>query len=231
MAMKKILLTLAVVFLLAPPAHAEKEFRVVVFGDSLSSGYQIQPDDAFPAKLERKIKLAGYAKTKVISISSANATTASATQEVDKVKRELPDVIIIMLGINDVIRSVLPSATKNNLNAIITQLKPTGAFIVLVGVSAPIQNGKNYYQETQANFYELAKMHNLYFFPTALLGVEGNPSFTMADGIHPNALGVDVMVENIYPFVNTGLRWRLDVYKYEQEIQGNTTPAALLPPP
>jgi len=210
---------------------AEKEFRVVVFGDSLSSGYQISKDDAFPAKLQRKIKLLSFPKTTVISISKLAATTASAIQDVDEVNRELPDVVVIMLGINDVIRRVVPSATKSNLDYIIKQLKPTGAFIVLVGVSAPIQNGENYYTESQKNFYELASGNGLYFFPTALSGVEGNPAFTMADGIHPNSLGVDVMVENIFPLVDTGLRWRNDVYNYELELTRIQTPAGVLPAP
>lgn len=212
-------------------AHAEKEFKVVVFGDSLASGYQIQPEDAFPAKLERKIRAAGYNRLTMVNISKATATTATATKDIDLVKAEHPDVIVIMLGINDVMRRVLPSATYGNLDNIVRYLKMTNAYLVLVGMTAPAANGELYQREILNTYYTLAKAHQLPFYPAALAGIEGNPAYTMADGVHPNALGVELMVENIFPYVDTGLRWRNDVYNYEQELMRIQTPSALLPPP
>ncbi len=212
-------------------SFAEKEFRVVIFGDSLSSGYANQVDGTLPVKLERKIRAAGYNSVAMVNLSKNDATTASAIKDVDLVKRQLPDVIVIMLGMNDISQSVSPQILQANIDRIITSLKSLGAYIILVGIPAPKETGEIYQYQIQKAYYTLATGQGVPFYYSALAGIEGNPDFTLADGYHPNSQGIDVMVEGLFPYVDIGLRWRYDIFMYNQENQHNATPSLVFPQP
>lgn len=219
------------VFLFVSPADswADKSYKVVVFGDSITGGYQLQPQDAFPARLERKLKLSGYDRIEVINMSKNDATTASASGETEKVVQALPDVIIVQLGYNDAKRGVLSTATAYNLGVIITQLKPTGAYIILAGIPAPEGVAESYHDEIVNNFYKVATEQKVPLVQNILDGIANNPTVTLADGRHPNTVGVEMMVESLFPAVDTGLRWRYEIFTQQLE-EANKTQAPGLPP-
>ncbi len=226
-----LILVCALCVILPRESFAEKEFRVVIFGDSLASGYTNQVDGTLPAKLERKIRSAGYNSVAMVNLSKAEATTSSAIKDVDLVKQQLPDVIVIMLGMADISQSVAPQIVQANLDRIITSLKSLGAYIILVGIPAPKETGELYQYQIQMAYYNLAKGHGVPFYYSALAGIEGNPDYTLADGYHPNAQGVDIMVDGLFPYVDIGLRWRYDIYVYNQENQRNAPSALVFPQP
>jgi acyl-CoA thioesterase-1 len=167
----------------------------------------------------------------MVNLSKPDATTASAIKDVDIVKRQLPDVIVVMLGMTDITQRVSPNIIQANLDRIITSLKSLGAYIILVGIPAPKETGELYQYQVQMAYYNLAKGHAVPFYYSALAGIEGNPDYTLADGYHPNAQGVDVMTEGLFPFVDIGLRWRYDIYIYNQENQRNAQPVIVFPQP
>lgn len=218
-------------FILSSPVDswAEKNYRVVVFGDSITSGYQLQQQEAFPARLEQKLHAAGYDHLDVINMGKENASTSSAVMETDGVAEKLPDVIIVQLGFNDAKRGVVSSAINYNLNLIISALKNTGAYIILVGVPAPESSEERYRYEIGEIFSRIAIAHKITLYPSALEGIDNDPRLTMADGKHPNTAGVEVMVNGILPLVDTGLRWRYEVY--EQELQQSRKEQGIVPLP
>ncbi len=213
-----ITLTLFAFLALSPEnSWAEKIYRVVVFGDSLTSGYQLQQQDAFPARLEQRLRAAGYEKIEVINMSKPNASTASATADVDLVVQKLPDVVVIELGFNDTKRGVVSSAIANNLNNMVETFKRAGAYVVLMGIEPPAAMGEDYTREVTSYFASVASARGIALYPSTLEGILNNYALTLADGIHPNSAGVDVMVEGVLPIVDVGLRWRYEVYLHEAE--------------
>lgn len=225
-----LLRSLYIICLICPQnSWADKLYRVVILGDSITSGYQLQPQDAFPAKLQRKIHTAGYDRVEVINMGQDNATTASTLSYVDSVAGKLPDVIVVQLGFNDAKRGVPTTATGSNLNRIVATLKRTKAYVVLAGVIAPGGTSATYQRNVAYNFYNIAKLQKVPLLQNILAGIANNPYLTLADGMHPNTVGVDTMVENIFPLVDVGLRWKWTVYQQEISRQNNAE-IPLLPP-
>ena len=223
---------LSLFFMLSPQeSWAEKKYRIIVFGDGIISGYQLQSQEAFPAKLEQRLRAAGYDHLEVISLGNDNLSSANAIAETERVVEKLPDVIIIQLGYNDTVRGVLPSAINYSLNTIISDLKKTRAYIILVGTPAANNSDENYAHNIETNFYTLASTHNVPLYPSALEGIINNTELTMADGKHPNAAGVEVMVNGLLPFVDTGLRWRYEIYQQDLEQMKKEQGITDLPPP
>lgn len=230
--MKKSLLLL-LLLVLPQPALAAKLYRVVVFGDSLTSGYQLQEGDGFAARLENKIRANGYSPVQVINMSVAGQTAAAATANVDKVRQQLPDVVIVQLGFNDAVRGVLPSAIAYTVSQIVSQIRDTGAYVVLVGTYAPPAMGDKYNNELMKGYYQVATDNRVALYPAALEGISNDPAMTLADGLHPNSSGVTKMVDAIFPLVKTGLDWRKQVYEseVEQSKAAHDPTMAVLPPP
>lgn len=119
-------------FLSPEDSWAEKNYRVVVFGDSIISGFQLQPQESFPAKLEQRLRASGYDHLEVINLSKDNLSSANAIAQTDLVAQKLPDVIILQLGFNDTARGVLASAIHYNLNTIIYELKKPAPILSLL---------------------------------------------------------------------------------------------------
>ena len=212
--------TLAILclFLLLRPENswADKFYRVVVFGDKVTAGKHAQRDDVFHAQLKRRLREVGYDRVDVVNLSKPDATVASATQDVELVRFEQPDVVIIMLGMNDISRRVLPESTQSSLTHIVKGLKPLNAYIILVGMVPPASMGEQYVHQMQVAYQAVATEQQVAFYADALAGVRDNPSRTMADGVSPNAVGIKIMVEHLLPLVDTGLRWRYELSRWEQ---------------
>lgn len=204
----------------AAAAQAQDTFRVAVLGDSLTSGYQLQPEQAFPARLLRKLQEVGYNNIEMINMSEAGATTADGAQRVDQLILKSPDVAVVELGNNDALRGIAIEHISNNLFSIISKLRQRGAYVVLMGAKAPPNMGYSYSAQLEEVYKGMTTFfEGLPLYPFALEGIIGNPELNLADGVHPNSKGVDVMVEGVYRLVDAGIRWKWEQRQYQQEYQ------------
>jgi acyl-CoA thioesterase-1 len=188
-------------FALMTPADAQnRTIKIVAFGDSLTAGYRLAPDQAFPVRLAGKLKAAGHNVT-VANAGVSGDTTAAGLARLDWAVTDDTDAVILELGANDALRGLPPAEARKNLEAIIARLKSKGAEILLAGMRAPANYGQDYAATFDAIFPELAAKHGLLLYPFFLDGIALDPALNLDDGIHPNARGVDVIVERIMPKV------------------------------
>jgi len=192
---------------------------VIVFGDSLLSGYQLQPEQAFAAKLDRKFKEYGFTNVEVTDMSVPGETTAGGVERIDRVASQHPDVVVLELGANDTLRGIATGIIYNNLGTMIGKLLQVRANVIFVGIKAPSNMGYSYAAQLEQGYRTLADAYKLSFYPFALEGVVGQPDLNLADGYHPNARGVDVMVERMYPLVDDAVRQRWNAANYQQDYQ------------
>jgi len=186
-------------------AHAQTEpVKLAILGDSLAAGYGLAPAQAFPTRLQTALKDKGRNVT-VINHGVSGDTTAGGLERIDWMMADKPDIVMVELGGNDMLRALDPGATEKNLDAIIGKLKQAGATVWLVGMLAPRNFGPEYVKQFDGIFKKLADKHAVPLYPFFLDGVAQDPALNQPDGIHPNARGVDVIVERILPFVTKNL--------------------------
>ncbi|MEQ8505262.1 MAG: arylesterase [Rhodospirillales bacterium] len=190
----------ACVMLLAfAPVSAAESLRVLVLGDSLTAGYGLDAKDAFPVRLEAALKAQGRDVT-VLNAGVSGDTTAGGRARIGWALADKPDAVILELGANDGLRGLDPKATFGNLDAIIAKLRAAGLPVLLTGMLAPPNLGRDYAAEYNAVFPRLAEKHDVLFYPFFLAGVAAKPDLNQDDGIHPNGKGVGVIVERITPY-------------------------------
>ena len=185
------------------PAQAGDEdapVRIVVFGDSLAAGYGLPPGEGFSERLGE------WAAERWEGVSVENAgvsgdTTAGGLARLDWTLTPPPDAVILELGANDALRGIQPSETRANLDAMLARLGEAEVAVLLAGMLAPRNMGEDYVRAFEAIYPELAEAHDVILLPFFLEGVAAEPALNQADGIHPNAAGVAIMVENIKPAV------------------------------
>jgi len=232
-------------FLLCPCGQAnavQNTIRIAIYGDSLTSGYQLQPEQAFPAKLERKFKEVGFNNVEVSNMSVAGETTAGGVERLNSVLIKHPDIVILELGSNDALRGISPPLIYNNLMDMTRRLIQNGSYVILAGAKAPPDMGYAYSSQLDAIYEQVVSLNGkLPFYPFILNGIVGKPELNLADGLHPSSKGVEVMVENIYPLVDAVVRKKWEDLQYAQQYQyqqqqqlmqnnGMPAPEALAPP-
>lgn len=173
---------------------------VAAFGDSLSSGYYLPADAGFAPMLAAALNAHGT-PAKVINAAVAGDTSGDALLRVDWMLRDKPVLVIVELGANDMLRGLPPSLLYDNLNAILAKIKESGAQVLLAGMRAPPNMGADYAAEFAAVYPRLAKAHDIPLFPFFLQDVAAQVELNLQDGMHPNAAGVRVIVNNILPQV------------------------------
>jgi acyl-CoA thioesterase-1 len=175
--------------------------RLLVLGDSLSAGYNIQAREAFPQRLEAALRAQGVS-IQVINAGVSGDTSAGGLTRVDwALGQRPPEFAIVALGANDGLRGLDPEAMERNLDRILTRMKEKGVKPLLAGMLAPPNMGSDYRDRYAAVFPRLAAKHGVPLYPFFLEGVAAKPELNLGDGIHPNPQGVDVMVANILPAV------------------------------
>jgi acyl-CoA thioesterase-1 len=177
---------------------AERPIRIVVLGDSLSAGFGLAAQDALPAKLERALKAKGIA----VAIANAGVSGDTAAGGLSRLDWSVPDgtdAVILELGANDALRGSDPKATRAALDEIIKRLKERRIAVLLAGMLAPRNLGPDYARAFDPIYPGLAAAHDLVFYPFIADGVMGDRALNQADGIHPTAAGVDVMVARMLP--------------------------------
>ena len=174
--------------------------RILAFGDSLVHGYGLAADETFPVQLEAALQREGY-RVQVLNGGNSGDTTAAGLARLDWALADRPDLAIVELGANDGLRGIDPAETYRNLDAILGRLEAEGVAVLLAGMLAPRNLGSDYAAAFDAVFPRLAEVHGVAFYPFFLDGVAMQPELNQADGIHPNAAGVALLVERILPSV------------------------------
>lgn len=199
--MKLICAFLGFVLLSAFPAAAQAaDLKLVVLGDSLSAGYQLAPQDGFPEQLQKALNERGYS-VEVVNAGVSGDTTSGGLSRLDWSVGTEADAVIVELGANDALRGIRPDITRKNLDEITKRLRERGVEVLLAGMLAPRNLGPEYADAFDPIYRELAETHDALLYPFFLEGVALNPDLNLSDGIHPNADGVAVIVENILPKV------------------------------
>lgn len=183
----------------AHPAAAAV-IRLVTLGDSLSAGYLLPADAAFPAVLEKALRARGHA-VEIGNAGVSGDTTAGGLARIDWSVPDGTQGVILELGANDALRGLDPALAEQNLEAIITRLKGRQIKVMLAGMLAPRNNGPQYTAAFDPIFTRLAEKHGLRLYPFFLDGVLTVPGMTLADQMHPNRQGVEVIVARILPTI------------------------------
>ncbi len=194
------MLLLALACLLAPARAADRPVKIVALGDSLTAGYGLPADAAFPAKLARALQAKGIAVT--IANGGVSGDTASGgLARLDWSVPEGTEAVIVELGANDMLRGIDPAVTKAALEQILSKLARRHIPVLLAGMKSLSNFGQDYARTFEAIYPALASTHPVVFYPFFLAGVADDPKFNQGDGLHPNAAGVDVMVARMLPQV------------------------------
>jgi acyl-CoA thioesterase-1 len=180
---------------------------VVAFGDSLYAGYNLAPGEGFAPVLERALKGRGIA-AQVVNAGVSGDTSAGGRGRLafvlDGLSRK-PDLVIVGLGANDMLRGLEPSRTRENLDAILAELKKRGIPVMLTGMVAAPNMGADYAASFNGIYPDLAKKYGAPLYPFFLDGVITNQSLLLGDGIHPNPQGVKTVVAKVEPMVSAAL--------------------------
>lgn len=192
---------LILILLAAPPAGASDELTIVALGDSLTAGYLLGPGEGFPEQLDRALAAAGHENVKVVNAGVSGDTTSGGLARLDWAVGPGADAVIVELGANDALRAIDPEITRRNLDEIVSRLKARGLPILLAGMYAPPNLGRDYGDAFNPIFAELAEREGLVFYPFFLEGVAADPALNLGDGIHPTAEGIAIIVERILPRV------------------------------
>ena len=188
---------------LAPADAVEgpgRPVKIVVLGDSLSAGFGLPAEAAFPSRLAEALK----SRNSAVAITNAGVSGDTASAGLDRLDWSVPDgtdAVIVELGANDALRGLDPKLTKAALDKILRKLEDRHIVVLLAGMRAPRNMGSDYTREFDAIYPALASTHPVVFYPFFLDGVAADPKLNQGDGMHPNSAGVDVVVAHILPQV------------------------------
>jgi acyl-CoA thioesterase-1 len=183
----------------APPVKSVA--KIVAFGDSLTIGYGLSPEESYPALLEKRLAADGF-NYEVVNAGISGDTTADGVRRIDwSLDQGNVKIVILELGANDILRGQPIAEMKKNLGAIIERVKARGAQVLLAGMEAPTNSGIDYRRWTHGAFSDLAKAHNVPIIPFFLDRVAGIQSLNQADGIHPNAQGTRIVADTVYQYL------------------------------
>ena len=192
---------LACLAILAMAAAAKAEpYKIVGFGDSLMAGYGLDAGQSFPEKLEKALREKGHD----VVIAKAGVSGDTSSGGLSRLDWSVPDgtrLVILELGANDMLRGIGPDITEKNLDAMISRLKARNIAVLLAGMRAAPNLGPDYQAAFDAIYPRLAGKHGVAFYPFFLDGVAADRAFLLEDGMHPNAAGIDRMVEKMLPQV------------------------------
>jgi acyl-CoA thioesterase-1 len=180
---------------------------ILFFGDSLTAGYGLSTEEAFPALIEKELNK-NRSIVKVVNGGLSGETSAGGLSRIDWLLQQHIDVFVLELGANDGLRGLPLDQTKKNLQGILDKVKAKfpGAKIVLAGMMVPPNMGKHYSEEFQNIYPDLSKKNKATLIPFLLNGVGGIEKLNQADGIHPNVEGHRTVAKNLVPVFREVLR-------------------------
>lgn len=192
--------TIVLLLLFALVSHtASAQKQILFFGDSITAGFGLEPEQAFPALIQDKVDSLGWKHT-VVNGGLSGETSAGGLRRIDWVLNRKYDLMILELGGNDGLRGIDLTSTKENLQGIIekAQIKYPEMKIIIAGIQVPPNLGQEYTTEFQNLYPRLASDNNLDLIPFILEGVGGNPDLNLPDGIHPTAEGHQIIANNLW---------------------------------
>lgn len=200
-----VLFVLFATWALEPVKADKKEVTILALGDSLTAGYNLPAHAAFPNKLQKTLREKDHA-VNIINGGVSGDTARGGLMRLEWSLTQNTDLVILALGANDALRGLDPLETKKSLSTILSKLSQRKIPVLLVGMYAPENMGKAYTTKFNQIYPELAKEYGVPLYPFLLEGVALKPELNMADGIHPNEKGIDVVVKNIAPHVEKMLK-------------------------
>ena len=184
---------------LTPPE--DSRHAVIVLGDSLTAGYGIRADEAYPALLQQKIDEAGFAY-RVVNAGVSGDTSAGGKRRLDwAFQGNQVEVLIVALGGNDGLRGLSVDEMRANLSSILEEARRRDAQVLLTGMEAPPNNGPRYTAAFRSVFSDLARDYDVVFFPFLLQDVAGVSELNQRDGIHPNPEGAKILADNLWGYL------------------------------
>lgn len=180
----------------APAAKAPDVVVITFLGDSLTAGYGVDGDQAFPAIIQRTLRAEGL-KVDVVNAGISGDTTAGGLARMDWLLRRQPDVLVVSLGANDGLRGMPIASSEQNLRAILQKGKAAGALVLLLGMMIPPNYGTDYIQKFAKIYPKLAQEEGVDLVPFLLEGVAGKRELNQADGLHPTAAGQEIVAKTV----------------------------------
>ena len=181
----------------ANPARAP---LVVFLGDSLTAGYGLPQDEAFPALVGRMLADSGH-PIRVVNAGVSGDTTAGGVERLDWLLKQSPEVLVVGLGANDALRGQEPAGAEANLREIVERAKRSGTRVLLLGMRFPPSLGIPFTRKFEEIYPRIAREEGVPLVPFLLEGVGGRAELNLDDGIHPNAEGQRVVAKNVAPYV------------------------------
>jgi len=184
---------------------AQPDRVIVAFGDSLTAGHGVGPDQSYPALLGSKLRTEGYSY-RVVNAGVSGDTTAGGLRRVDWALKNRPDIVLLELGANDAFRGQDLDRVRANLDAMVARFEAGGARVLLLGMRLPPNYGGGYAGRFEKIYAEVAERRRVAFMPFFLDGVGAVARLNQADGIHPTAEGYRIIVERLWPYLEPLLR-------------------------
>jgi acyl-CoA thioesterase-1 len=200
--LKTFLLPLSVALVMFAGIARAEPITILALGDSLTAGLGLDPSASFPARLEAALRNKGHDVT-VRNAGVSGDTAAQGAARLDWALTDDVDAAIVELGANDALRGLPVPQAEAALGEILGKLKAKGLPVLLAGMRAPPNLGRDYADQFDGMYGRLAEAHGAAVYPFFLDGVAANPHLNQADGMHPNPLGVEVIVQRILPAVET----------------------------
>lgn len=190
------------------PANAgtDRPVKIVALGDSLTAGFGLPANDAFPAKLAKALADKGLSVS-IINAGVSGDTTSGGLARLGWSVPDGTDAVILELGANDALRGVDPAVTRRALGAMVRELRARRIAVLLCGMLAPPNMGEDYASAFNQIFPDIAAAYGAIYYPFFLNGVATVRTLVQADGLHPTAQGVDVIVAAILPSVEGLIAW------------------------
>lgn len=185
---------------------SDKNISIVAFGDSLTEGYKLKNPtrDSYPAQLEKKLQTDGYS-VEIENAGIAGETSSGAYERANWIAESSPDIILLFTGANDMLRGIAPSVVKNNIEGIVDIFQSKNITVILLPMMAQTALGEIYQKEFDALYFEIAMQKKIPIAPFPLQGVAFVPELNLDDGIHPNAKGYAIFIQNIYSTIEESL--------------------------
>lgn len=181
------------------------EGKTILFlGDSLTEGYQLQKEEAFPALIEKELRKKDPS-VKVINGGVAGATSASGLKRLDWYLKSRPDIMVLALGANDGLRGIKVEETEKNLSAAVKEAQKRNIKVILAGMMIPTNMGEDYRTKFKNVFPKVASTYKLPLIPFLLEGVAGVPKLNLPDGLHPNPAGYEIVAKTVLKYLEKEL--------------------------
>lgn len=200
-------LFLAVLILLTSfPVYAQA--RTILFlGDSLTAGYGVASEQAYPSLIEKKLQRDYPTTAQVINGSISGSTSASAFSRLRWYQQRQPEILFLALGANDGLRGLDVKQLAANLERVVTTARQSGMIVILAGMQMPPNYGIEYTETFKKVYPQIAEKFHLIFIPFLLEGVAGKAELNQADGIHPNPRGHEHIAQLVYPYIKQALQY------------------------